>query len=227
MTDRRPVKARGNMETVCGRFTLTTPDWDTIRALLDALPDPEEAEQYRPRFNIAPSDAHPIARLVDGKRRLSRATWGLPGREHLLINARAESIEERPRFRDALRAQRCVVPADGFYEWKDGQPFWYHAPDGGPLFFAGLWEDGPERPRFVILTTAANELVAAVHDRMPAIVAPSCIAEWLARPALELIGRAAEQVLRARPVSPRVGSTANDDRSLLDAVKPRSQLSLF
>src|SRR6516225_9602492 len=145
---------------MCGRFTLTTPNWDMNRALFDALPEAEPFE-WTPRYNIAPSDAHPIARVVAGRRRLERARWGLSGRDNkLIINARGESLAERPRFREALNRRRCVVPADGFFEWQEGQPYWYSAPDGAPLYFAGLWEEGPEQPRFVIVTTAANELIA-------------------------------------------------------------------
>src|SRR5260370_40798001 len=98
---------------MCGRFTLTTPNWDMIRALFDALPDDEPFE-WTPRYNIAPTDAHPIARVVDGQRRLSRASWGTTGRDKLIINVRGESLAERPRFREALNLRRGVVPGDGF-----------------------------------------------------------------------------------------------------------------
>src|SRR6266508_2303456 len=92
-----------------------------------------------------------------------------------LINARAESLGERRRFADA---RRCVVPADGYFEWHDAQPYWWHAPDDSPLLMAGLWEPGPDGPRFVVVTTAANQ-VAPGHDRMPALLTPACVAEWL------------------------------------------------
>jgi putative SOS response-associated peptidase YedK len=211
---------------MCGRFTLATPNWDMIRAVFDALPDDEPFE-WTPRYNIAPTDSHPVARVVGGQRRLTRARWGLPGRDKQLINARGETLAERPRFRDLLNGGRCVVPADGFFEWQEGQPWWYSAPDGGPLFFAGLWEDGPDAPRFLIVTTAANDVVAPVHDRMPALLTPACIGEWLKRPALELLVPAPESALVARPVSSRVSSVANDDASLLEPVKARGQLKLF
>lgn len=211
---------------MCGRFTLATPNWEMIRALFDALPDDAPFE-WTPRYNIAPSDTHPVARVVDGKTRLTPATWGLPGRERTLINARAETLAERPRFRDALNHRRCVVPADGFYEWQEGQPYWFSAPDSSPLFFAGLWEEGPERPRFTIVTTAANEAVATVHDRMPLLLTPSCIHEWLRRPALELLSPSNDVALVKRAVSSRMGSPGRDDKSLLDPVKPRGQLKLF
>jgi putative SOS response-associated peptidase YedK len=210
---------------MCGRMSLSKPDWETLRALFEAEVDPEEAAAHRPRYNVAPSQPHPILRLDDdGRRRLGRALWGFPPVDKRpLINARAESLGERRRFADA---RRCVVPADGYFEWHEQQPYWWHAPDDSPLLMAGLWEPGPDGPRFVVVTTAAHR-VAAGHDRMPALLTPACVAEWLARPALELLVPAAEEALVARPVSPRVGSPAADDPALLDEVRPQGQLSLF
>jgi putative SOS response-associated peptidase YedK len=219
---------------MCGRASLTTPDWETIRAILDAVPDEEEAAAWRPRYNVAPTQPHPILRVVGSERRLERATWGLPPVENrAVINARAETMAERSMFKEALRARRCVVPVDGFFEWHGEQPFWYHRADGGLLLLAGLWEPGPPdetgrpRARFVVITTTPNALVSDVHDRMPAILPPDCIAEWLARPAVERIGPAPDDALVATPVGPRVNSPANDDARLLDPVRPRTQLSLF
>lgn len=219
---------------MCGRASLTTPDWETIRAILDAAPDEEEAAAWRPRYNVAPTQSHPILRLQGSQRRLARATWGLPPVENRpLINARAESLAERPTFRQALAERRCVVPVDGFFEWDGAQPYWLHRPDGGLLLLAGLWEegapdaDGLARPRFVVITTAPNRLVAPVHDRMPAILPPGCLADWLTRPAVEHLAPAPDDALVATPVSPRVNSARNDDARLLDPVRPRTQLSLF
>lgn len=219
---------------MCGRASLTTPDWETIRAILDAVPDEAEAAAWRPRYNVAPTQLHPILRRVDGARRLGRAVWGLPPVDHRrVINARAETLGARPRFADALARRRCVVPIDGFFEWQGAQPFWFHRADGGLLLLAGLWEEGaPDaggaaRPRFVVITTAPNARVAPVHDRMPAILAPECVAAWLERPAVDALVPAPDDALVATPVSPRVGSTAADDARLLDPVRPRTQLSLF
>jgi putative SOS response-associated peptidase YedK len=215
---------------MCGRASLTTPDWETIRAILDAAPDEAEAAAYTPRYNVAPTQPHPILRLVAGERRLARGGWGLPPIENrLVINARSDNLGSG-MWRDAVAARRCVVPVDGFYEWQENQPFWFHRQDGGLLLLAGLWEETPGDgglPRFVVITTAANALVAAAHDRMPAILPPACIGDWLARPAVDLLVPAGEEVLIARPVSTRVNSTANDDPRLLEAVRPRTQLSLF
>lgn len=220
--------------TMCGRASLTTPDWETIRAILDAVPDDEEAAAYTPRYNVAPTQLHPILRVVDGQRRLQRASWGLPPIENrAVINARVETVASRPMWREALAERRCIVPVDGFFEWQGEQPYWYHRADGGLLLLAGLWEPviaapgEAGRPRFVILTCAPNALVAAAHDRMPAILPPACIADWLARPATDLIAPAPEDALVATPVSTRVNSPANDDARLLEPVRPRTQLSLF
>jgi putative SOS response-associated peptidase YedK len=175
-------------------------------------------------------------RLVGAERRLARGSWGLsPVENRAVINARAETLAQRPMWQDALAERRCVVPVDGFFEWQGEQPYWYHRADGGLLPLAGLWEEGSApgddrgrpRPRFVVVTTAANALVAAAHDRMPAILPPACVGEWLARPGLELLTPAPESLLVATPVSTRVNSTANDDARLLAPVRPRSQLSLF
>jgi putative SOS response-associated peptidase YedK len=219
---------------MCGRASLTTPDWETIRALLDAVPDDEERQAYTPRYNVAPTQLHPILRVVGGERRLQRASWGLPPIENrALINARIETIASRPMWQEALAERRCVVPVDGFYEWQGEQPYWFHRSDGGLLLLAGLWEPGPApqdqigRARFVIVTCAPNALVAAAHDRMPAILPPSCVADWLARPAVDVIAPAPEDALVATPVSTRVNSPANDDARLLEPVRPRTQLSLF
>ena len=215
--------------TMCGRASLTTPDWETIRAILDAAPDAEEAAAYTPRYNVAPTQLHPILRLVDGQRRLQRGSWGLPPIENrAVINARVETVASRPMWQEALGERRCIVPVDGFFEWQGAPPYWYHRADGGLLLLAGLFEPGDAgRPRFVVLTCAPNALVAAAHDRMPAILPPACIADWLERPAVELIAPAPEELLVATPVSTRVNSPANDDARLLEPVRPRTQLSLF
>jgi putative SOS response-associated peptidase YedK len=213
---------------MCGRASLTVPDWETIRALFDAEPDAEEAAAWQPRYNVAPTQLHPILRLVGGARRLERASWGLPPIENrAVINARVETVMSRPMWQEALAERRCVVPVDGFYEWQGDQPFWFHRADGGLLPLAGLWEDAGARARFVVLTCAPNALVAEAHDRMPAILPPECIAEWLQRPAVETIAPAPDGLLVATPVSTRVNSPANDDARLLDPVRPRTQLSLF
>jgi putative SOS response-associated peptidase YedK len=168
-----------------------------------------------------------VLRLVAGARRLEPARWGLPPagkRRGPLINVRAETARfSRPQ---ALVDGRCVVPTDGFYEWKRSSegtlPNWYHRADGRLLLLAGLWETG----RFTVLTTAPNTLVAEVHDRMPAILSPDDAEAWLLGPSQRLLRPAPDGVLSARPVGSRVNSVRNDDPACLDPPAAPVQLSL-
>jgi putative SOS response-associated peptidase YedK len=217
---------------MCGRMTLSKRELAEIADELAALFDVEAAAAYRPRYNVAPTDQHfVVLRAVGGGRRLEPARWGLPptvaGRPPL-FNARAESAPWKPAFREAWGAGRCIVPADGFYEWKttpEGrQPIWFHRRDGKLLLMAGLWQGG----RFTVLTTTPNALVAEVHDRMPALLTDEEAAAWLTAPSARLLHPAAEDMLAARPVSSRVNSVAHDDPACLApaAGGPR-QLSLL
>jgi putative SOS response-associated peptidase YedK len=172
---------------------------------------------YRPRYNVAPTDPHPVLRLAAGARRLEMARWGFPPegkRRAPLINVRSETA--RFSRKETMANGRCVVPADGFYEWKRGAepptPLWFHRPDGRLLLFAGLWEAGC----FSVLTTTPNGLVAETHDRMPAILSPDEAAAWLLAPAGKLLHPAPDGVLTARVVSSRVNSVRHDDPACLD-----------
>jgi putative SOS response-associated peptidase YedK len=215
---------------MCGRMTLSRRELAEIADELAAIVDPEAVAGYRPRYNVAPTDRHVVLRLVDGQRRLELARWGLPptgpGRPPL-FNARAETAPTKQAFRAAFAGGRCVVPADGFYEWRttaDGrQPLWIHRPDGGLLLMAGLYEAG----RFTVLTTEPNALVREIHDRMPALLSEAEAATWLAAPTQRVLHPAPEGVLAARPVSGRVNSVRHDDPQCLapDLTGPR-QLSL-
>ena len=179
---------------MCGRFTLKTRG--EVLAEHFGLP---EVPELVPRFNIAPSQ--PVAVVREGAegagRELVGLRWGLippwaddPAIGHRMINARAETVAERPAFRAALRRRRCLVVADGFYEWRrqDGrkQPFYFRLKDGGPFAFAGLWErwqkgDGPIES-CTLITTEANDLVGPVHDRMPVVLdGPEAEAMWLSK----------------------------------------------
>jgi putative SOS response-associated peptidase YedK len=201
---------------------------DDLSAVADelgaALDDAYLAAPPKPRFNVAPSDRHPVLllRRAPGAktRTLVPATWGLPaeGQRPALINARAETAAFRPTFRDAFAHRRCVVVTDGFYEWRrEGahkQPFWFHRADDGLLLFAGLFEERPAR--FTVLTTEANALVATIHDRMPAVLPTSReVDAWLDRPDRSLLRPAPEGLLVATPVSSRVNSVKHDDRACL------------
>jgi putative SOS response-associated peptidase YedK len=221
---------------MCGRFTLTVPDAEDIAEALAALIEPEVAAAYRPRFNIAPTDGHLVARVKDGKRELVPAMWGFlphwakdPKEAAKAINARSESVRTKPTFKAAFAKGRCLVPADGFYEWtgdkKSRRPLWFHPKQGGIVTFAGLYGSwtNPETTKrertFTILTTAANDVVAAAHDRMPAIVSADDAETWLegdADDAFALLKPASDDVLEARAVSRKVNSVSNDDPSLLE-----------
>jgi putative SOS response-associated peptidase YedK len=232
---------------VCGRFTLTVHHLGELAEIVGAVMAPELEALYRPRYNIAPSDAHFIVRFKDGQREIKPAFWGLinhwatdPSVAFKQINARAESLQERPAFRDAFLRRRCVLLADGFYEWRGPrgarEPLWYHPPDGSLMLMAGLydnWRDpasGEWKRTFTIITTAANELVRPVHDRMPAILALQDVGEWLeGENPKALLRPAPEEALVGQPASPRVNSVENDDPGCLDPNDPvvKKQLSLF
>jgi putative SOS response-associated peptidase YedK len=200
----------------------------------------ESLADYRPRYNIAPTDPHWIIRAHYEDREILPAKWGLVNfwmkdRKAAFknINARAETVQESPAFRAAFKERRCVVPADGFFEWtgpKESRiPIWYHRPDGGLFLFAGLyesWNPSPnERERtFTIITTGPNRLVSEVHDRMPVILPPELVDDWLyvrsnPKDLLAMLKPAAEDVLVATRVSQRVNSVKNDDPECLIPVE--------
>lgn len=230
---------------MCGRFTLTIPSYEELAQALGVDSDPNQAAAYRPRFNVAPTDTHWILRMRTGVRALMGADWGLiphwakhktdGGRP---INARAETLASSPLFREALAQRRCVVVADGFYEWQkvgnEKRPIWFHPSEGGLLLMAGVasaWTDPSTSLRkntFSIVTTRANETVAPVHDRMPAVLTtPTDVEAWLDTEArastadvLALLRPAPESYFRLRAVSKRVGSVKNDDAACLDLFVP-------
>lgn len=178
---------------MCGRFTLTDPDPRILRMRFGLDESIEIDEQ--PRFNIAPTDPVLAIRARDGKREAGRLRWGLvpyfadPDKfGSLLINARVETVDEVPAFGDAFREKRCLIPADGFYEWKETetgkQPIWLSRPDHEPFAFAGLWakskrEDGSALHSCTILTCEPSEQVRPIHDRMPVLLAREDEAGWL------------------------------------------------
>jgi putative SOS response-associated peptidase YedK len=225
---------------MCGRFSLSKRELVEVAAFLDAELEAQAAAGWRPRYNVAPSDVCFIARERDGRRTLEPAVWGLQAGgdgepDRLLINARSETVGEKRAFQESFRRRRCVVPADGFFEWTGEKgrrrPIWFHRADGGIVLFAGVWEPRSDgRPAFTILTTAANARVAPVHDRMPVLLSPSCVAEWLAQPRADLLVPAPEDALVATPVSPRLNAVENDDPGVLEPPAPEppeKQLKLF
>jgi putative SOS response-associated peptidase YedK len=225
--------------------------WAEVAELYHLLLDyPAPQEGLKPRFNAAPTDTMPVARLDSaGAREIAFMRWGLIpswAKEARIgasmINARAESLTDKPAFRNAFRQRRCLVPADGFYEWiglPDGrkQPFRIILRDSAPFSFAGIWESwrrgGQVIESFAIVTCPANELMAKIHDRMPVILDRADYAAWLESkdttiPNLLLQPYPAEK-MKAYPVSMRVNSVRNDDRSLIELVaepptpKPQQQ----
>lgn len=200
-------------------MTLTTESMaEVVDGLLAGIA-PDDAALYRPRFNMAPSDlGWIVAPDAENERVLVPAVWGYRAGERSLINVRAETLASGAGFREAFHSRRCVVVSDGFFEWNRAKaPFWYHRQGGGLVLMAGLYQTSPHaaRPRFTVITTRPNPLVAAVHDRMPVVLERDGLDAWLtsesAVAVTRLLAPAAETVLVATPVSRRVSSVKNDD----------------
>lgn len=230
---------------MCGRFVSATPP-DQVAAYFgteapEALLDPS--------YNVAPTrDVYAV--LSDGSaRHLDAFHWGLiplwakdAKIGSKMINARAETLAEKNAYRSAFKRRRCIVPADGFYEWRKDpeappkakkQPFFIHRPDGKPYAFAGLWEvwrgaDKDQEPlrSCTIITTAPNEPMAAIHDRMPVILPESAWDTWLDREVddLDLLGKllvpAAPELTVMHPVSTAVNNVRHDGHELIDEIDP-------
>lgn len=232
---------------MCGRYAFYTP----IEAVTRLFAVNEvHATDIAPRYNIAPTQEVPIVRSSpfhgEGAdhaplRELALARWGLVpfwAKElavgNRMINARAETVADKPAFRAAFRKRRCLVPADGFFEWQrtgDGKQPWYiHAASGEPLALAGLWElwdgggEAPPVASCTIITTRANEFMRPLHDRMPVVLDADARDAWLdpaaAASALQaLLEPPGEALLEAWPVSRRVNSPFNEDPSLVEPVR--------
>lgn len=224
---------------MCGRYTLTAPGDAIVEAFeLDSVPE------VSPRYNIAPTQEVAILRKdrASGRRQLEKVRWGLvpswaqdPTIGNRMINARSETAAEKPAFRSAFKRQRCLVVADGFYEWRknpDGskQPFFIHLRDGRPFGIAGLWEHWEKGAEpfdsCALLTTGPNELMATIHDRMPVILPPEKYDAWLDsgtsdRAELESMLTPFDAArMEAYPVSRYVNSPANDSPRCLEPVNP-------
>lgn len=239
---------------MCGRFTLTVPSYEILAETLGLAVSPAIAALYRPRYNIAPSDATLLLRAgprdpgrvgaASGEtgarvRTVTSASWGLVpawsktlGQVGRPINARVETLREKPAFHDALQRRRGVAVADGFYEWqREGtarHPVWIHPRAGELCLMAALWESwrdpasGQRLESFAIITTAASEEMAWLHDRMPLLIPPSSVDAWLGvRPApaeelRSLLRPPASGQLAFLPVGDRANSVKNDDPSCLE-----------
>lgn len=225
---------------MCGRYAaardaVEVADWFEV----EQLPTRDLAVRY----NITPTSESYIVVDDGGVRALQIARWGLipswskdASRASRMINARSETVADKPAFRSAFRRRRCLVPADGYYEWQANegvgvkQPFYIHRSDGGQLAFAGLFEDwdGPDcqMRTFCLLTQDAVEPLSSIHDRMPVIVQPHAWGRWLDPAApdvpelLEEVRATSSTGLEAYPVSTQVNKPANDDPGLIAAVGP-------
>ena len=166
---------------MCGRYTLYTgAQAEEIRQIIDIAQ--RQAQDQLKLGEVFPSDRAPILVANQDKVVVRTAIWGFPGFQGkgLLINARSETAEEKPMFRRPLLTSRCVVPATGFYEWnKTKEKFLFQYPDSEVVYLAGLWEMFEGKRRYTILTTQSNESVAAVHDRMPVLLAKGQVRLWL------------------------------------------------
>lgn len=217
---------------MCSRYALYT-DPETLMTLFELSDLPRD---LTPRYNICPSEAVPAVRAApEGGRHLVRLHWGLVpswskgpgGGRYKMINARAETAARRPAFKTALARRRCLLPADGFYEWRHAgkgpaTPYFVHRRDGRPMALGAIWErwrgDGGTVESCAVLTTAANEAVAAIHDRMPVLVAPGDFARWLdpaADSPADLLVPAPAGDLALHPVGPEVNRPGNDTRDLV------------
>jgi putative SOS response-associated peptidase YedK len=219
---------------MCARYTLIA----TLRELQSAFELFDLPAELDPYYNIAPSSWVPIIiREPNAQRHYRFMRWGLvPGWAHDdksgPINARAETVAEKPMFKASLRRKRCLVPATGFFEWKevDGrkQPYYFTVNGGAPFAFAGLWEqrDGIDGvlETFTILTTSPNELVSEYHDRMPVILPPSAYADWLdpfmqkPEPLLPLLGPYPAGKMSAHPVTKRMSNPRFNDPSVVEPI---------
>jgi putative SOS response-associated peptidase YedK len=213
---------------MCGRYTLKTP----VEELAEEFGFEASSVELPPNYNVAPTQEVAAVLSEGGERRLELLRWGLipswaddPGIGSRMINARAETAPEKPSFRRAFRERRCLIPADGFYEWKrtngTKQPYYIRMREGRPFAFAGLWESwrdegGPELRSCAILTTAPNALAGEIHDRMPVILPAVSYDAWLDPEAekeelVALLAPYLEDEMEAYPVSRFVNSPSNND----------------
>lgn len=220
---------------MCGRYGITQPQFPELAAILGV-----QLELPEPRYNIAPSQPVPAVLLEGGRPAAAMLRWGLvpawakrPDEGRQPINARDDKVETSPLFRAAFRARRCLLPADVFYEWQPvpgtrrKQPYAVRRRDGRPFAFAGLWErwEKGEEPltSCTIITTAANRVLAPIHDRMPVILDAATWERWLdpetpAAEARAMLRPAPDDLLTAYAVSAYVNAPAHDDPRVLEPV---------
>jgi putative SOS response-associated peptidase YedK len=204
---------------MCGRYSLTKKEM----RIISKLPPGELQFWFRERFNIAPTEEVPVIVLEEGRLWQREISWGLrpPWSKRPLINAQAGTLLQKPTFRDAFQTRRCLVPADGFYEWRkpDKTPFWFTQPNREAFCFAGFWDRSPppeSRQTFIIITVAASSVVRPVHHRMPFILAPSQYDDWLtdSNKAAALLLEPGQVELRSEVAPPHVNRSTGGQLDL-------------
>lgn len=217
---------------MCGRFVITSPP-AALRQIFGYVEQPN----FPPRHNIAPTQPIPVVIVENGIRHFRLMRWGLlpswvkdPKKFSLLINARAETVAEKPAFKNALRRRRCLVPADGYYEWqgsaKPKRPYFIHRRDGQPIGLAGLAEtwvgpNGEELDTVAIVTAAASADLSVLHHRVPVTIHANDFARWLdcsddsAESVMPLLAAPALGEFAWHEISTRVNHVANDDAQLI------------
>jgi putative SOS response-associated peptidase YedK len=230
-----------NNQFMCGRYRVSKRK-QVVEEHFDAVSG-EGEEDWIPRYNVAPTQSVPVIRQhpKEPVRQLSMMRWGLipswaknASDSARKINARSETATTQPAFRDAMKSRRCLIPADGFYEWKKNgkirQPYCFEINDGELFAFAGLWDrwknpNGEWIRSCSILTTTPNAVTAQVHDRMPVILNPSDFDLWLdpgmndTTAAAELLRPFDARLMRSYPVSPRINNANNDDEESARAIE--------
>ncbi len=232
---------------MCGRYTITR----GLERFAEYAGYRAAGPEFTPRFNVAPGQSAPVARLAGAERTIASLRWGLvpfwaadEKIAYKTINARAETLAERASFKHALHSRRCLVLADGFYEWQalpggGKQPYFIYLASGEPFALAGLWESwtrsggaagapgtpGQPLETFTIVTTEPNELMARIHHRMPVILTPEAAARWLdpAAARAELLALCAPYpaaLMAAHPVDAKVGSPRHDGPELVLPLEP-------
>lgn len=213
---------------MCGRFTQTK----TREEVLEQLAQIELPPLFHGRYNVAPTQKVAVIRQKNPQQ-AEECIWGFenPRSSSVVINARSETLSERPMFKNLLCTNRCLIVSDGFFEWEEKQPYYFQALEKELFGFAGLWKNG----RCVIITRAADKNMQGIHDRMPVILPPAQWKDWLMVPNT---GKQSPRIapfnlpklpepLTARPVSSRVNKVVNDDPDCLKPGEVQTDLSLF
>jgi len=225
---------------MCGRFTLKTPE----RVKFERIVNTFDLDNIVPRYNIAPTQNVLTVLERDSVREVTNLQWGLipfwSKEAKGFINARVETIDQKPTFNESFQRRRCLIPADGFYEWeragkKISQPYYFQMKDGAPFAFAGVWDRWKQNGNTIvscaIITTTANELLSTIHHRMPVIMPPELHELWLnpesrAADLKEILVPFPAAEMTSHAVSREVNSTKSDGKQLLEPVDPTIGVNL-